>query len=193
MMDITGLRVLTWIGPAAIKRHSQRLPRFGTLAWIVRRAHVEYYLCWRKWHGATIDAWRPVKTRSDPLAWTDFGEVPPMALVRRNAVPGPLTFPDLPSESKVLAKFPTLIEFLTRRSWPDGTVRAPGRYWWDPLSSGFCLTLIDVDNALRIKVTAPTLDAAYAAAELVLGTDGGQWEVDTYEQEKREKKAKRKK
>jgi len=116
-----------------------------------------------------------------------------MALVKRQVGADALTMPDLPGNSKLLGKLTTLIEFLTKRTWPDGAARAPGRLWLDPSPLGFTITLIDVDQCLRIKVYAGTIDDVFAAAELVVGSESSQWEVDAYSAEQRAAKLKKKK
>jgi len=193
MQDISGLRILTWSGPAAIRRHSQRLPRYGSLSWIVRRGRREYYMRWQRWHGVSVDAWRWVSQSRDPLAWTDFGGSIPMGLIKRAQPSETLKLPDLPAVTKLLQKFPTLIAFISSRSWPDGSPRVPGRFWFDPTPSGYTITLIDVDQCLRIKVHAGTIDDVFAAAELVIGTESSQWEIDPWSAEQAAKKMKKKK
>jgi hypothetical protein len=113
--------------------------------------------------------------------------------IKRNPVdPATLVPPDLPTESKCLPKSPMLRAFLCARSYLEGGVRLPGRIWLEGTSLGFTLTLIDVDQALRLVVRATTLDDAFAGAELLLGADNAPWEVDEYLASRKAQKGKKK-
>lgn len=116
-----------------------------------------------------------------------------MPMPRRVMAPETLVPPDLPSVTKCLGKFPTLVAFLTARSYDGGGARLPGRFWFDASSSGFAITLIDADQALRIVVRAQAIDDVFAAAELILGADNAPWEVDQYQAEKLAQKKPKKK
>jgi len=116
-----------------------------------------------------------------------------MPIPRRAHDPATLVPSDLPATTKVLGKFPSLVAFLTARSYTDGPARVPGKIWLEGNSLGFSITLIDVDNAVRCVVRAGTLDDVYAAAELLLGTENAPWEVDQYQAERQAQKKSKKK
>lgn len=111
-----------------------------------------------------------------------------MPIPRRAIDPATLLPPDLPSVSKVLKGSPTLVAFLTARSYEGGGVRLPGKFWFEGGPSGFTMTLLDVDQALRCVVRAQTIDDAFAAAELLLGAENAPWEVDEFLAAKRAQK-----
>jgi hypothetical protein len=54
-----GLRVLTWVGRAAMKRHCQLLPQWGERKFVVRCRGTDYLIHWRKYHGLRVVARRP--------------------------------------------------------------------------------------------------------------------------------------
>jgi len=105
--------------------------------------------------------------------------------------PATLVPPDLPSESKLLAKLPALRTFLTARSYEGGGVRLPGKFWFEATSSGFFVTLFDLDNALKVSGRAPTLDDAFALLELLAGAENLQWEPDEFQAQRQAKKKKK--
>ena len=187
-----GITYLTWVGRAAIKRHAQLLPRVGLVTLIIRHRRREYLAYWRPWKGLLFRACRPSGSRDDINTWGVEWGVPDMGFKRRVTDPATLTLPDLPNVTKTLGKFPTLVAFLTSRSYDDGGARVPGKFWMDASSSGFSLTLIDVDQALRIVVRAGTLDDVFAAAELVLGAENAPWEVDAFQADRQAQKKKKK-
>jgi len=184
MFDVTGLRVLTWRVPRGMRRSNQRVPTLGTLTWIVRRGQYEYYAVWDVWNGVRYTAWRLVAPRFSELPWTDIGVRCEMPMQKPEVSGGTLVPPDLPSETKLLAKCPLLIQFMTCRSYTDGTARAPGEWWFLPSPSGFAIALKDVDTARKVTVRAGTIDDVFKAVELFLGTENSQWEVDEYRLEK---------
>lgn len=116
-----------------------------------------------------------------------------MPMRRRSAPSAPLVPADLPSVTKVFAKLPNLIEFLTCRSWEDGSTRVPGRFWFDAGSLGFSITLKDPNNALQAVMRAGTIDDVFALCEAFLGQENAQWEVDQYQADKLAEKSKKKK
>lgn len=192
MLDNAEKKVLIWRGRAAIKRHSQLLPSFGERPYIVRRSRRDYLILWRKYHGLQVLASRMVTVPANPRSWVYYNEDWYMPIKRRFSDPSSLVMPDLPSNSKIFAKFPTLMAFLTARSYEEGGARLPGKYWFDGSSAGFQLTLIDVDQGYRLVVRAQSIDDVYTAAELALGADNAPWEPDQYQQEKLAKNRKKK-
>lgn len=116
-----------------------------------------------------------------------------MPIKRREMDPATLLPPDLPSESKILAKLVNVRTFLSARSYEGGGVRLPGKLWLEGNALGFTITLKDVDQALLLTVRASTLDDVFAAAELVLGAENAPWEVDQWAATRQaEKKSKKK-
>lgn len=192
MLDEAERRRLTWVGRAAIKRHAQVLPHAGERAWIVVRSRREYLCLWRKWLGLQVLAVRPVAESGAAVPWNYFDEDWWMPIKRRVFDTTTLSLPDLPNATKLFAKFPTFVAFLTARSYEDGQARLPGKFWFDASTAGFQITLIDVDQAMRLVVRAAALDDVWAAAELALGTDNAPWEVDQYHAQKAAEKKKKK-
>ena len=100
--------------------------------------------------------------------------------------------PALSGETKVLAKFPRLMEFLTAVYYDDKTVRIPGTWRFSVQGLTFALTLTDVDAGMRITLRAAALDDVLALAEQVLKMDDQPWEVDPYAKPKPKARGKRK-
>jgi hypothetical protein len=191
-MRSAGRKVLTWVGRAAIRRHAQLLPHAGEKDYIVSRAGKWYLVRWRKWFGQVITSVADAPRHSfDLVSWSDLENVP-MPIKRRAADTASLSLPDLPNFTKLFAKTPTLVAFLTARSYEDGGSRLPGKFWFDGNSSGFSITLIDQDQGFRLVVRAGTIDDVFAAAELALGTENAPWEVDQYHATKLAEKKKKK-
>lgn len=116
-----------------------------------------------------------------------------MPMPKRSGPSAPLVPSDLPSQSKVLSKCPLLVQFLTCRSWDDGTARAPGRFWFDAGSLGFSLTLKDPNQATQAVIRAGSIDDVFALTETFLGNENAQWEIDQYAADKLAEKSKKKK
>jgi hypothetical protein len=185
-------RRLTWVGRAAIKRHNQRLPKFGVRVFRVVMSRREFLVQWTRPSGWRVLAVR-LRTGGWPLPeWTPLYQGDPMMFRKRVQDPASVKLPDLPNVSKTFAKFPTFVAFFTSRTYEDGSPRAVGKYWFDASGSGFSITLIDVDQGFRLVVRGPTIDDAFAAAEVALGSDSAPWEVDQYQQDRIAKKSKKK-
>lgn len=97
----------------------------------------------------------------------------------------------LPAESKTLAKFPRMCEFLTAVAYEDGTKRQPGYLWLKSDAVAFVVTLFDEDACCRLPCRGATLDEALALAEKLLGVENAPWEVDQYMRERKKKKGKK--
>lgn len=191
MRDETGCRIALWSASRARRRHCQLLPRFGERWVTVRRGQWDFGLVWKKWFGYAWGAFRAVVDHGDPLAWEMHNGRPSVPIKKPAFDPATLVPPDLPSESKVLHKFAALRTFLCARSYEGGGVRAPGKLWLETTASGFQITLIDVDLALRVSGRANTLDEVLALGELLAGGEGVAWEVDAFLAEKAAKKKKK--
>lgn len=172
---------LTWVGRAAMKRHSQRLPRYGERTFEVAVRRREYLVLWTRARGWRVLASRDIVAWYPKPPWCFFLGGDPVPIPRRFSDPASLVPPDLPTVTKVLAKFPLLVAFLTARSYVEGGVRLPGKIWFEGSTAGFALTLIDQDQAMRLTVRAGAIDDVLAAAELALGADNAPWEVDEYQ------------
>lgn len=192
-MSEKGIRLLTWKGRAAIKRHAQILPRNRPLTLIIRRGAGEYLAYWTPFVGLQVASWRQSRAGRNINDWDVTWELIRMPIKRRVPPDAPLQFPDLPSVTKLFQRLPTFVAFITARSYDDGAPRLPGKFWVDASSAGFTLTLIDVDQALRLTIRAGTIDDVFAAAETALGADNAPWEVDKFQAERQaEKKSKKK-
>jgi hypothetical protein len=101
--------------------------------------------------------------------------------------------PILSSASKILAKCPRFCEFLTATAYEDGSMRRPGRFWFESDGVSFTLTLFELSAALKMRCRAQTIDDTILLAETFLGAENGPWEVDQYEWERQQQKNKKKK
>lgn len=193
MLPRKGEKHLTWKPSGRYRHRKQLLPMFGAVILVVSRGRRLY-----RARVARRSGLRFVATILDPVPyppkpWEELPEEPTMGVRRLAVDTGTLRFPDLPSESKTLNKFPVLREWLTARSYDDGSVRTPGQFWWDATSSGFRVTLRDADAGMKLVVTAGTLDDVFAACELILGAQEAPWEPDEFLQRKLAEKKPRKK
>jgi len=148
---------------------------------------------WDPWNGYWCSGFRPAgmgfNQSENDVTW----EKPSMPMPKRSGPAAALTPPDLPSTTKVMAKCPLLVQFLTCRSWDDGSVRTPGRFWFDAGALGFSITLKDPNLALQAVLRAGTIDDVFGLCEAFLGQENAQWEVDQYQADKLAEKVKKKK
>jgi hypothetical protein len=100
--------------------------------------------------------------------------------------------PALPGTSLLLAKLPTLREFMTATAYDDGTARTPGYLWFSNRGTMFEVILFNPDSGSRLPVVAPTMDEVLAAVETVLKLPEAPWQPDRYLSEQLTKKTKKK-
>lgn len=116
-----------------------------------------------------------------------------MAIKRRTPPEKELPIPALPSDSKALAKFPLLREFLSATQYEDGAIRTPGYCTIRPRFIEWEITLYDPDGGVRVAIRARTLDDMLQAVEVVLSASEAPWEPDSYLQDQLAKRGKKKK
>ena len=99
---------------------------------------------------------------------------------RQAARPGDTVLPALPSTSTHLPKLPALREFLSATKYDDDTPRTPGYVTVRNRVTTYEVTVYDPDSASRLSCRGPTLDAALALVEQLLGVEEAPWEPDNY-------------
>lgn len=97
----------------------------------------------------------------------------------------------LPAASVMLAKLPTIREFLTATQYDDKTPREPGYVTLRNLGTTFEVTLYDPDAGLRLPCRGDTLDGVLALMEQLAGTEEAAWEVDRYLTQRKQERAKK--
>lgn len=192
-MGEKGIKRLTWAGLRGMRRHHQTLPPFGVRTFIWSHPRGEILVKWDQWRGYWCRSFRPAGMPfNDSSRDILYGSlVVPMP--KRSGPAAPLVPPDLPAATKVLGKCPLLVQFLTCRSWEDGTARVPGRFWFDAGALGFSITLKDPNAALQAVLRASCIDDVFALCEAFLGSESAPWEVDQYQAERMAEKNKKKK
>lgn len=191
MRQLFGTRVLAPGGRGSARRGGQRLPQRGEkLLWMWFEGLP--ILMWWKAH----QGYRPlavarvqVPARDDLIQWHLPGEE--VAIKRRQQLDTPAVLPFLSSETKVLAKCPNLVEFLSATAYEDGLPRQPGYMTIRNRVIEYEITLYDPDAGQRVAVRARLLDQAFAGAEAVLSATDAPWEPDKYLQERMPKKKKK--
>lgn len=99
---------------------------------------------------------------------------------RQAARPGDTVVPPLSSTSTLWPKLPAIREFITATEYEDKTPRTPGYITVRNRVTTFEVTMYDPDSGSRLSARAPTLDAALALVEQLLGVEDAPWEPDTY-------------
>jgi hypothetical protein len=124
--------------------------------------------------------WRPYSAavgvyHESPFAWRWI-----MAVKRRLAPgqAGPQV--PLPQPEIVLCGCSLLAEHITATTFEDGAPRVPGSFKVENMGTHFRCTVYDHDAGLRLPVTGPTLDEAFAGVEKLLAAIDAPWEVDQY-------------
>lgn len=95
---------------------------------------------------------------------------------RRGAKPGPLHDPVFQK------KYPTLYDYLTQTSWPDGTPRELASLSIYPSPGILRIFLRDPATGLCCWVSCTSLTEVYEAVEAALNDSGHEWRVDRREQ-----------
>lgn len=85
-----------------------------------------------------------------------------------------------PSETKLFAGLPHVIEHLTARTWDDGQPREPGTILVSTKGSTYRLIAKEPDEGMQLVVYMPSHDDAWLQLELLLGSDEAPWEPDPY-------------
>jgi len=80
--------------------------------------------------------------------------------------------------AKLLKGLPTIQDYLLSPTWEDGVLKDQRCLFVFPSSAGVRLLLKVGPPALKLSVTAPTWDDAWASLEAVLRSDVVPWEPD---------------
>lgn len=103
-----------------------------------------------------------------------------MAVKRRQAPGQQSEVIPLQKPIAVMAGQENLADHITCVKYDDGTVRVPGSYKVENMGTHFRVTVYDHDAGLRLPVTGPTLEEAFANVETLLEATDAPWEVDQY-------------
>lgn len=82
---------------------------------------------------------------------------------------------------KVLAGFANLLEFLSMRTWPDGSLRLTGTITLSTEGSSWKATLKDRDSAGVAFVTADTPDSLLKALDKGIEAGTLEWRDDKFQ------------
>lgn len=192
-MQKNGLTVYTWVGSIERHRRGRILPGRGEKWFYIRRKGLDFLLHWRAWDGIRVTAFGPAGRGGFEGHTLPDHEASHMPIKRRTVNPDTLPIPALSGDSKVLAKFPLIREFLTATQYEDGGARTPGYITLRNRVIEFEVSLYDPDAGSRIAIRSRTMDDAFAAAELILGAADAPWEPDRYLMEQLAKRNKSKK
>lgn len=99
--------------------------------------------------------------------------------------------PPLAFDSKILAKLPTLCEWLAATTYEDGSPRTPGYLWLSNRVVAYEVTLFDPDSCCKMPCLGRTLDEALALAETHLRAEDAPWQQDGYMVARRDGKKKK--
>lgn len=193
MSRIQGYRAFRWEGRNGATRrgHSRASSR-----------ETRYWMLGPTW--AVLFSWRPHRgmwafqlyrngPRGEVVHQTERTELP-MGLKKRQALGLDSTpIPALPTETKLWAALPQLVEFIVATAYEDGSPRVPGTVQLETKAICFALTLRDPDSGMRLQIQAPTLDDVLKGANKLLGAPDAPWEVDRYLTEQLAKKKPKKK
>lgn len=80
-----------------------------------------------------------------------------------------------PAQEPLLKDFPTLLEFLSLSSWPNGEERTTGTMTISCYQGRCSICLNDRDQERSQFVSADTLKDAFKAAEKIADGSGGGW------------------
>jgi len=171
---------LTWLKRLVRRNRGNRLPGRGEKHCEVVTKWWHFYLVWRVRIGFRVLCYGPPGALPGEHVYYDQEREPESKVKRRVTDPLTLKMPPLPSESKVLAKFPLLCEFITSRAYDDGSDRSPGELRIRPGVVDFEGTLYDVDAGQRCSIRAKTIDDLLAGLNLLAGASDAPWETDNY-------------
>lgn len=141
---------------------------------------VDWTLCSYPWTGTWVVA---VDRHDDPKPvriWTNPVPLAERRMRKLASTTGIVAIPQLPGVSKIFAKCPRVLEFMSATAYDDGSPRKPGYLTWRNRGHCYELTAYDPDSGLRLPVSGPDVDHVYGALEGLLGAPDAPWQVDDY-------------
>lgn len=148
---------------------------------------------WRPWGGLMPS----ILTRIGAIGDADDYTFPDLWSAKMKkmsmAIPAGGALPSLSVESKLFAKFPRYREFMSARSYDDGSPRLPGRVWFESDNIAYTATIFERSGFGVMRFRAQTMDDIYVAIEAFLSQETPQWEDDAYGREKAAEKNSKKK
>jgi len=160
--------------------------------WIVYLVGARYVSAvWKPWKGLLAVGSGLQGSRFLDRVYCDHFEVMPMIKRRDVSTSAGYVVPPLSADSKLLAKCPALLEFLTATQYEDGSPRTPGYMWISNRTAAFEVTVFDPDGCGKLPVLAKTLDEAFALVEVHLRADQAPWQQDGFLLKKASEKKKR--
>lgn len=176
-----------------VRRAGRLLPLRGEKWYYVESATLRLLLRWAAYHGTRVVSVERLGADGPPITFYAPEELRTVPIKKRQPPDKEKTIPALPAESKILAKFPLLREFLSATQYEDGEARVPGYLTIRPRFIEWEVTLYDPDAGCRVAVRARTLDDMLQGAEVILSASEAPWEPDNYLQEQLAKRTKKKK
>jgi len=186
-----GLVVLSSAGRSGFRRRHNRLPEFREKWFYSTRPGRWVLWHWRPRVGYVVRAAGEGPTPGGDTLYEWGLEDEPMGFARRQATGDRLPQPQLSQDSKVLAKLPHLIAFVSDVQYEDKTPRVPGYFTLRNRAFTYEITLYDPDAGLRVAIRDLTLDGAFAAANELLRAPDAPWETDDYLMSQLSKKKRR--
>lgn len=189
---INGLKLLTAYSAGGITRGHQLLPR-SREKWLYTARHGRWILWhWRPRVGYVIRALGNGSVPGRDATYERTLGDEDVGFTKRVAAGEKLPAPQLPQETKVLAKLPMLAAFVADVTYEDGSARTPGYFTMRNRVFTYEVTLYDPDAAQRVAVRDTTIDAVLAAANELLKAPDAPWEPDNYLQSQLPKNRKKK-
>jgi len=183
-------RACALVGRTRFKRHAQTLPRWEERRVVWTSGHLWWLMEWRARRGWwCLSRGRFVRGEPETVNEYPRPEEWEMGMKRRDKM-SDVVVPILGSETKLLAKLPRLVEFLSSTVYEDGTFRQPGQIRIGSRFTTYEVTLYDPDAGLRLSLRAVSIDEALILAEKAVDAEGMPWEVDNYLQSMLAKKKK---
>lgn len=99
---------------------------------------------------------------------------------RKSDVSGEVARPEAKVTSVLLAKLPSVREWMVATTYDDGSSRVPGKLNLEVYGQSWSVTLRDPNNGLRLNVRGDDLDKVLLTLEQLLGVEEAPWEQDEY-------------
>lgn len=168
--------------PGVAKR--RRTVGLRETAWWIEYPPFYLMVRWRRWGGmmpcvlTRIGSGLDAEDYTYPNLWSAA-----MKRLTTDVKPGE-KLPPLSSDSVVYKKFPRYREFMSARTYDDGTPRLPGRAWFDSDNLAYTAVIFERTGFGRMRFRAQTQDDLMALIEAFLAQEQPQWEDDEYAREK---------
>ena len=167
------------------------LPRREYWYYLLRRGRL-LLLEWLPHHGLWCVS---ESLASDPgHSYVNYGRRPKALTMKRREALGLTGVPPVGAApaSVMLAKVPSLREWLTATTYDDGTARTPGALRLSTRNALWCATVTDPDAGARLLVSSDSLDKLLLLVEQLIGAAEAPWEIDPYATRTGQKKPKKK-